>query len=187
MKTKSLMMWFLGTLVALTLFSGVAEAQTPFWGKYRGVVVNVDDPLGLGRVQAMVPDVLGAETSQWALPALPFAGLAHGLFLIPEIGDQVWIEFEKGDSNAPIWTGASLTFGDVPAFPLQTTRALVTRQGHRILIDEAANRIELHHPGGAQVALSQDEITLSIGATSLSLTPDGVYMNGKLVSKTKIK
>jgi len=54
---------------------------------YRGVVVNVDDPLGLGRVQAVVPDVLGTGTSQWALPALPFA---------------------------------SLTFADVPAFSLQT-------------------------------------------------------------------
>jgi len=118
---------------------------------------------------------------------LPFAGLAHGLFLIPENGDQVWVEFERGDPNAPIWTGASLTPADVPAFSLQATRGLVTRLGHRILIDEAANRIELHHPGGAEVTLSQDEITLSIGATSLSLSPEGVFMNGKLVSKTKIK
>jgi len=42
---------------------------------YRGVVVNVDDPLGPGRVRAVVPDVLGTGTSQWALPALPFARL----------------------------------------------------------------------------------------------------------------
>jgi Type VI secretion system/phage-baseplate injector OB domain len=185
MKMKHLVRCCFGCLVGLMLLSGVAEAQAPFWGKYRGAVVNIADPLGLGRVQAVVPDVLGTETSQWALPALPFAGLAHGLFLLPEIGDQVWIEFEKGDPNSPIWTGVSLTPTDVPAFPLETTRALVTRQGHRILIDEVANRIELHHPGGAEVTLSQDEITLKIGATSLSLSPQGIFMNGKLVSKTK--
>ena len=74
---------------------------------------------------------------------------------------------------------------DGPAFNLQTTRALVTNKGHKILLDEEANRIQLIHAGGEEITLSEDEITLTIGATSLILSPKGIFMNGKRVSKTK--
>ena len=101
-RAKGLVCWCLGSLVGPLLFGGVADAQAAFWGKYRGTVVNVADPLSLGRIQAMVPDVSGTEVTPWALPALPFAGPGHGLFLLPEVNDEVWIEFEQGDPNNPI-------------------------------------------------------------------------------------
>jgi hypothetical protein len=163
--------------------SDPAEAQ--FVGKYRGVVANVDDPLVLGRIQAIVPDVLGAETSPWALPALPFAGVGHGLVLLPEVGDNVWIEFEGGDPASPIWTGTWFSAAPLPVTSPATTRALVTSQGHKILVDDAASQIDVAHAGGGAIRLTGDEVSLSIGGTSLVLRADGIYMNGKLVTKTK--
>ncbi len=162
-----------------------AEAQSPFLGKYRGVVMNVTDPEGLGRIQALVPSVLGAAPTGWALPALPFAGAGHGLVLLPEVGDNVWIEFEGGDPDLPIWTGTWFASAPLPVASPVTTRALVTSQGHVIAIDEAADRIEILHAGGGAIRLTGDEISLSIGGTSLVLSADGIFMNGKRVARTK--
>ena len=77
----------------------------PFWGKYRGVVTDNKDPLFIGRVRAKVPDVLGDEESGWATACTPFAGKGQGFFAIPDVGVGVWIEFEHGDPDYPIYSG----------------------------------------------------------------------------------
>ena len=76
-----------------------------YYGKYRATVVNNLDPENRGRVQAIVPDVLGLAPCSWALPCLPIAGKGSGSFMVPEIGAGVWIEFEQGHPDYPIWTG----------------------------------------------------------------------------------
>jgi uncharacterized protein involved in type VI secretion and phage assembly len=76
----------------------------PFYGKYRGVVVNNIDPMMIGRIQASVPDV-SVIPSTWAMPCVPWAGIATGMFMVPPIGAGVWIEFERGDPDYPIWVG----------------------------------------------------------------------------------
>lgn len=76
-----------------------------FFGKYRGMVVSGLDPEGRGRILAQVPDVLGVGISTWAMPCLPFAGLQMGMYVVPPPNAGVWIEFEKGDPDYPIWTG----------------------------------------------------------------------------------
>jgi hypothetical protein len=76
-----------------------------YYGKYRSTVFNNVDPENRGRIQAIVPDVLGLIPSTWAMPCLPIAGKGSGSFLMPEIGAGVWIEFEQGDLDYPIWTG----------------------------------------------------------------------------------
>jgi hypothetical protein len=78
---------------------------TPLFGKYRGTVINNVDPLQTGRIQAMVPDVAGFVPSTWAMPCLPMAGINSGVFTVPMMGSGVWIEFERGDPDYPIWTG----------------------------------------------------------------------------------
>lgn len=76
-----------------------------FYGKYRGSVLNNVDPMQLGRVMVQVPEVLGPAISTWAMPCIPFAGIQSGVFYFPPIGAGVWVEFEAGDADYPIWVG----------------------------------------------------------------------------------
>jgi hypothetical protein len=76
-----------------------------YFGKYRGTVLNNVDPLNRGRLMVTVPDVLGLAPSTWALPCVPLAGMQNGFYAMPVIGSGVWIEFEQGDLDYPIWVG----------------------------------------------------------------------------------
>jgi uncharacterized protein involved in type VI secretion and phage assembly len=80
-------------------------AAKTFYGKYRGTVVNNVDPMQIGRIQVMVPDVSNVMLSSWAMPCVPVAGIQMGLFTVPPIGAGVWVEFERGDADHPIWVG----------------------------------------------------------------------------------
>jgi hypothetical protein len=80
-----------------------------YFGKYRGLVTDNRDPEQMGRIRARVPDVLGEADTPWAMPcvALPLSDdVGSGL---PEIGANVWIEFEQGDPGYPIWSGCYFT------------------------------------------------------------------------------
>lgn len=93
----------------------VAEQQrSRFYGKYRGVVTDVDDPENMGRIRANVQEVLGDVESPWALPCAPYAGDGMGSYHIPPVGAGVWIEFEAGDPSRPIWTGCWWGRNQVP-------------------------------------------------------------------------
>ncbi|MFH7026543.1 MAG: phage baseplate assembly protein V [Heteroscytonema crispum UTEX LB 1556] len=76
-----------------------------FFGKYRGKVTANQDPLHLGRIQVQVPAIFGAERQSWAMPCTPYAGVDIGFFAIPPIDANVWVEFEEGDPDYPIWSG----------------------------------------------------------------------------------
>ena len=67
--------------------------------------VNNVDPMQIGRIQAIVPDVSGVVPTSWAMPCVPVAGINTGVFTVPPIGSGVWIEFEQGDPDYPIWVG----------------------------------------------------------------------------------
>jgi hypothetical protein len=83
------------------------------YGKYRGVVENNRDPMRLGRVQALVPDV-SREVLSWALPCLP----CSGPYAIPPLGASIWVEFEGGDIQYPIWSGCFWNAGEAPPFEM---------------------------------------------------------------------
>jgi hypothetical protein len=91
-------------------------AAKRYYGKYRGTVIMNVDPEQRGRIMAMVPDVLGFIPSSWAMPCFPIAGKQNGFYAIPKIGDGVWIEFEQGDPDYPIWVGSF--WGIVAEVPL---------------------------------------------------------------------
>ena len=87
-----------------------------YYGKYRGTVLNNIDPMQMGRIQALVPDVTSLLPSSWAMPCLPVAGIQTGMFTVPIIGSGVWIEFEQGDPDYPIWVGCFYgSAAEVPA------------------------------------------------------------------------
>jgi uncharacterized protein involved in type VI secretion and phage assembly len=86
------------------------------YGKYRGTVVNNLDPEQRGRIQVMVPDVSNLMLSSWAMPCFPVGGMQTGFFAVPLIGAGVWVEFEAGNPDYPIWSGCYFgTAAEVPA------------------------------------------------------------------------
>src|SRR5437763_9895054 len=106
------------------------EWRERVYGKYRGTVLNNADPLGLGRIQANVAEVLGEVPTGWATPCIPYAGPGSGFFAVPPIGAGVWIEFEAGDVSRPVWTGCywgELELPTVPPSPAGTPTPPTTK------------------------------------------------------------
>ncbi|SOE87089.1 hypothetical protein SAMN05446935_7648 [Burkholderia sp. YR290] len=116
-----------------------------YYGKYRGTVANNLDPEQRARIQAIVPDVQGLVPTTWALPCVPIAGKLQGTFCIPQIGAAVWIEFEQGDPDHPIWVGGFWgTLAEIPAsalvpppLPLGDNIVCQTTLGHSLVISDA--------------------------------------------------
>ena len=94
-----------------------AGTRDRVFGKFRGIVLNNQDPLFQGRLQATVPEVLGEVPSGWATPCAPYAGPGAGFFSIPPVSAGVWIEFEGGDVSRPIWSGCYWGVGEAPMAP----------------------------------------------------------------------
>ena len=84
-----------------------------YYGKYRAEVASNDDPLKIGRLQLTVPD-FPAMKEAWALPCTPYAGPNVGFYAIPPVGSAVWVEFEGGNPDSPIWSGCFWLSGQVP-------------------------------------------------------------------------
>ena len=161
------------------------QART-YYGKYRGFVADNEDPETLGRLKLRVPSVLSEEPTGWALPCLPFGGLdGQGMFLIPEVGAQVWVEFEEGNLNHPIWTGTFWRASDPPPKEAQitppTTRMLTTPSGHRLQFDDADGdeRITLAHKNGSELKMEPDGNVLLTNEEGSTLTLDNA--GGKVV------
>jgi hypothetical protein len=103
-----------------------------FYGKYRGTVINNIDPEQIGRVILQVADVLGEIPSSWAMPCIPAAGIQAGCFIVPPIGSKVWVEFEQGDPDSPIWTGGF--WGLVAEVPIFATAPPAIPPGQNIVL-----------------------------------------------------
>jgi len=156
-----------------------------FFGKYRGLVESPLDPQGLGRVQVSVPDVLGDGRLAWAMPCAPFAGPGIGFFAIPPRGAKVWVEFERGDPDYPIWSGGFWGLGEAPATlgPQQMlTRVLKGDNFHLEVLDvpgAAKLTLSLTLPtGSATIEADATGMTLGWGTSTVRLAMDGVAING---------
>ncbi len=176
------------TLDELTLaFRQFVESR--YYGKYPGIVTDVDDPSAVGRIRARVPEVFGEDTqSGWATPSAPVGGGANrGFFALPDVGDTVWIEFEAGDITRPIWAGTfwgapSSTGGqddlgtasgseapegaDNPAGPGQNVWR--TSAGHVISMDDQGGIVVVAEAAGAEIRITASgEITIKADTIKL--------------------
>lgn len=86
----------------------VEKVENRYYGKYRAFVVDNVDPEDRGRLRLKVPSILNEEVLLgWALPCVPYGGAANqGFFFIPEVDAGVWVEFEGGNLDYPVWVGA---------------------------------------------------------------------------------
>jgi uncharacterized protein involved in type VI secretion and phage assembly len=153
--------------------------NSPFYGKYRGVVTDNQDPLMAGRIRVRTPAVMGEAESAWASPAAPFGFLA-----LPGVGANVWVEFEQGDPDLPIWSG---TWWGSPT-ELPASRVMVrTSGGHTVTLDDTpgAGGIVLETPAGQMIALNEAGIVITNGkGASITLTGPAVSVNGGALEVT---
>lgn len=151
-----------------------------YLGKFEGVVVDNDDPLGLCRIDVSVPSVLRDSTG-WCQPALPYAGDGVGLAVVPPVGATVWVEWPGGDlAKAPIWTGAAWTSGSGVPGAGPNTILLITPGGHQISVSDDDQTITLAASGGASITLGPDGIVLDNGqGAKVELASSTVSLNGQ--------
>jgi uncharacterized protein involved in type VI secretion and phage assembly len=163
-----------------------------YYGKYRGTVVNNVDPMQMGRLQVIVPDVGGVIPGTWAMPCLPFAGKQMGAYMIPQVGAGVWVEFEQGDADYPIWVGGFWgSAAEVPALGLAGNPAspnIVLQSGlqNSIVISDVpgpTGGIMLRSTTGATIIVNDTGIYIQNGkGASLVMTgPTVTVNNGALV------
>jgi len=155
-----------------TLIRLARHIDEKHYGKYRGIVTDNKDPQKRGRLKLLIPSVLADQDTDWALPCLPYGGAAQqGMFIIPQVDAQVWVEFEEGDIHRPIWVG---TFwqqeSDVPedaAKEEPTTRLFQTKSGHILQFDdeEGEEQFRLFHPADAEILIDKNG-TISLTDTS---------------------
>lgn len=156
-----------------------------FFGKYRGKVENNIDPMQMGRVQVSVPAVLGDGQMSWAMPCAPFAGPQVGLFVVPPTGANVWVEFEAGDPDYPIWAGGFWGVGEVPALPALAEMKVFKTDSMTMTLSDLPGAggftLEVMPPAVAtplKIVCDAAGIELSNGAASVKLTPVSVSVNG---------
>jgi hypothetical protein len=158
-----------------TLVSLAEWKNQHFFGKYRGVVVSVDDPDEMGRISVKVPGIFGDDFEvQRAMPCVPFAGKSHGFVTIPEVGDGVWVEFEAGNPSLPIWSGFWWAEGEMPDPKGPLIRALITTAGHKLILDDDGNKVTLLHKDGGEMTTTKSDITIKIGDSSIVLTSSDI-------------
>ena len=156
------------------------------------MVTNNIDPLHIGRIMASVPDVANSIPTSWAMPCVPITGRQMGTYLLPQIGTGVWIEFEQGDPDYPIWSGCFWgSAAEVPAIanlgnPVNPSIVLQTTQQNMIVISDApgpTGGIMLKTVTGAMILINDVGITISNGkgATILMTGPNVTVNNGALM------
>ncbi len=191
------------------------ESAKRYYGKYRGeVTANIDfDPLmaTLHRIQVSVPDVFPAGQEVWALPCTPYSGEGVGFLAKPPVGATVWVEFEGGNPDSPIWAGC---FWDEAEFlePFEVNlidpamvKVFQTASTKFILNDTevlGGVTLEVTDPAvtipvtmtfsslGVSITtgicslkmIPEEGITLTVGETVISMTAEGINMTGPAIT-----
>jgi hypothetical protein len=143
------------------------SAVNRYWGKHRGKVRNNLDPLALGRLQVNVPAVPGLSEG-WAMPCVPYAGRGVGFYVIPPVGANVWVEFEGGDPNYPIWAGCFWEEGEVPGEPAVPEKKVWKTQSITMVLND------IEGEGGFSLTVSppvvEEVMSITINATGITLS-----------------
>jgi uncharacterized protein involved in type VI secretion and phage assembly len=157
-----------------------------YYGKYRAKIVNVEDPEERGRIEVMIPSVTGEGATDWCDPCIPVAYDDGGDFTLPTKGETVWVEFEEGDINKPIWTGNWFSEKKTPIkYPDAINQRVISFGTSKILMDKETNEMTLIS-GTCKILLSKDatKINLICGGSTLVLNADSIGKLNQLIPKT---
>ena len=172
-----------------------SNSSQSFLGKFRATVLNNVDPETRGRLMLTIPDVLGVVPSTWAEPCTPLAGPTGppmGVYMVPPIGAGVWVEFEQGDPNYPIWVGCRWgSAADVPplahlGLPVSPNIVMQTAGQNSFVISDLpgpTGGLMLKSATGASIIVNDTGIYIQNGkGASLIMTgPTVTINNGALV------
>jgi uncharacterized protein involved in type VI secretion and phage assembly len=166
------------------------QSEQKFYGKYPGTVVANIDPYNTGRLLVSVPDVLAMGPSSWANACIPLAGPTGtqlGAFFVPPPGAGVWVEFEQGDPQKPIWVGCRWgSTADVPVLalaglPISPNIVLQTAAQNAIVISDIpgpTGGIMLKSTTGASLIVNDVGIFIQNGkGASIVMTGPTVTVN----------
>jgi uncharacterized protein involved in type VI secretion and phage assembly len=163
-----------------------------YYGKYRGTVLNNLDPLQIGRLLVQIPDVSNLIPSSWAMPCFPISGKQMGAYMIPQIGAGVWVEFEQGNPDYPIWSGCWYgSAAETPALalagnPVSPSIVLQTTLQNAIVVSDLpgpTGGIMLKSTTGATIIVNDTGIYIQNGkgASLIMVGPSVTINNGALV------
>ena len=150
------------------------HVKNRFYGKYRGVVTEVD--AATMRIKASVPSVLPGSPTGWCAPCVPYAGPQVGFLMLPEVGSGVWIEFEAGDVSFPIWTGCYWSVGEVPSSAAADVKTIITSAG-TLSFDNGSGSVTLADSAQNTVVLDSSGATVTAGAGKIEVGASGVSVN----------
>ena len=153
-------------------------------GKYRGKVTDNQDPLGRGRIKARVP-ALSDKDLTWAEPCTPYAGPKVGWYAIPPVGANVWIEFERGDPDYPIWSGCFWGSGEDDGVPPDATAPEVkVFQTEKLALtvndkdkEECLTVTMVTDDGELKLVMDKAGIVLSDGEVTITVSKDKIELN----------
>lgn len=150
-----------------------SDAPRRMLGAVKAIVTNIADPEGLGRVKLRFPWLSDSLESNWAQVAAPVAGPNRGLFLMPEVDDQVLVVFENGDINHPFVVGGLWNKTDKAPVAIadgkNNLRVWKSKSGHCITLDDTDGSEKIvicDKSGNSQIILdSSGAVTIKAGGT----------------------
>lgn len=135
-------------------------------GLHIGVVVKLDgDPDGEQRIQVKLPVMQAPDAAVWARLLQGYASNAFGLFLLPEVGDEVLIAYLNDDPSHPLVLGSLYSSAHTPPYAIaaeNNTKAIVTRAKHKIEINEEDKIITITTPGNNKVVLDDKDKSILV-------------------------
>ena len=157
--------------------------MSEFFGKYRGKVENNIDPMQMGRIQVSAPAVLGEGTLSWAMPSVPYAGPGVGFFAIPPTGANIWVEFEGGDPDYPIWSGCFWGTAEVPVMPAIAEMKVFKTESITLTISDLPGAggftLEVEPPAVTvplKMVFDSSGITINCDPAVITITPTSIEM-----------
>lgn len=135
-----------------------------YFGKYRARVTDINDPEKRGRIRVQCPSVIGTGKSPWCEVCSPVAYEGGGDFCLPKVGDTVWVEFEEGNPNKPIWVGSWWSIENTPVSDYNS-----------------AQSIRIIEFDGSRIQMSSEGVTITCAGSEIQLTSSGVYIKGSTI------
>jgi hypothetical protein len=192
------------------------KVERRFYGKYRGFVKKNEDPENIGRLLVTVPSVLGDQVAVWAFPCVPYGGMPNqGFLFIPDVRAGVWIEFEEGDPEFPIWVGTfwskpggnselpkpnsadGTAQGSVQSPP--SSKIIKTKKGHTIqledkdgsemvIIVEAKNKhVITMDQNGIIISDKKGSNEIKMDGSSVTITSDSIKIGSSSAAEALVK